>query len=84
LLRQFAAEQLTARPDEHAAMEGRHSAFYCAFVEQRGRRLARHEPQQAAAEIRTEINNVRPAWAWAATHARADDLDRSLYGLWQF
>ncbi len=84
LLRQFAAEQLTARPDEHAAMEGRHSAFYCAFVEQRGSRLARHEPQQAAAEIRTEINNVRPAWAWAATHARADDLDRSLYGLWQF
>jgi len=53
-------------------------------VAQRELRLARHEPQQAAAEIRTEIDNIRQAWAWAAANARGDDLDRSLYGLWQF
>ena len=84
LLRQFGAEQLAARPDAYAALEERHSAFYCAFVQQRGSRLARHDPQHAAAEIRIEINNVRQAWAWAAANARAADLDRSLYGLWQF
>jgi predicted ATPase/DNA-binding SARP family transcriptional activator len=84
LLRQYAFEQLHAAPDEHTTIEGRHSAFYLSFVEQRAMRLARHEPQQAAAEIRTEIDNVRQAWAWAAANTRADDLDRSLYGLWQF
>src|SRR5215212_3353247 len=84
LLRQFAAKLLVATLDEQATVEERHSTFYLAFVAQREMRLARHEPQQAAAEIRTEIDNVRQAWAWAAAKARADDLDRSLYGLWQF
>jgi predicted ATPase len=84
LLRQFADEQLTTAPEERAAVEGRHSSFYLAFVAQREMRLARHEPQQAAAEIRTEIDNVRQAWAWAARERRLEDLDRSAGSLWQF
>ena len=84
MLRQFAAEQLDTVADEHEVVGERHSEFYLNFVAERERRLARNEPREAAAEIRGEIDNVRQAWAWAAAKARADDLDRSLYGLWQF
>jgi predicted ATPase/DNA-binding SARP family transcriptional activator len=84
LLRQFAAEQLAALPEEQTTIQERHSSFYLAFVAQRELRLARHEPQEAAAEIRGEIDNVRQAWAWAARERRLEDLDRSAGGLWQF
>ena len=47
LLRQFAAEQLDAAPDERAALEARHSDYYLNFVQERERRLARNEPQSS-------------------------------------
>jgi predicted ATPase/DNA-binding SARP family transcriptional activator len=84
LLRQFAAEQLAAQPGEQAAIEERHSTFYLAFVEEREQRLARREPQEAAAEIRIEIDNVRQAWAWAVRERRLEGIERGAGGLWQF
>jgi len=84
LLRQFAAEQLDTAPDERVVLEARHSDYYLNFVQERERRLARNEPSQAAEEIRGEIDNVRQAWAWAATQTHISELARSVYGLWQF
>jgi len=83
LLRQFAAERLEAAPADHAALQARHSAFYLAFVAARERRLARDEPREAAAEIQGELDNIRQAWTWAATHAEGAALERAAYGWWQ-
>jgi DNA-binding SARP family transcriptional activator/predicted ATPase len=82
LVRQFAARQLTA--DELAAVEAQHSHFYLTYVAMREQRMARHEPRQAAAEIQSEIDNVRQAWGWAARQQILHDLDASAFTLWQF
>jgi predicted ATPase/WD40 repeat protein/DNA-binding SARP family transcriptional activator len=84
LLRQFAAEQLAAAPDEGTTVAGQHSAFYLAFVTARERGLARNKPREAAAAIQAEIDNVRQAWAWAARQACMGELNGSAYSLWQF
>jgi tetratricopeptide (TPR) repeat protein len=65
-------------------VQARHSDYYLNFVQERERRLTRNEPRQATAEIRDELDNVRQAWAWAATHVRLDQLDRAAHGLGQF
>lgn len=69
LLRQFGAEQLAALPEEAAAVEARHSAYYLTWLAEREWQLARHEPRQAAAEIQKELDNIRGAWAHATTTA---------------
>ncbi len=82
LVRQFAAQQLDAA--ELAAVEAQHSHFYLAYVAAREQRMARHEPQQAAAEIQRELDNVRQAWLWAVRQQALRDLDASAFTLWQF
>jgi predicted ATPase len=84
LLRQFAAAHLDAAPDERAAVEARHSEFYLAFVAAREKRLARNEPQEAAAEIRSEIDNVRQAWTWGAAQTGGSGLDTCAFALAQY
>lgn len=82
LVRQFAARQLTT--DELAAVEAQHSQFYLTYVAMREQRMARHDPHQTAAEIQSEIDNVRQAWGWAARQQILPDLDASAFTLWQF
>jgi len=81
LLRQFAAEQLAAQPDEQRAAAARHSSFYLAFAAARERRLARNEPKEAASEIYAEIDNVRQAWLWAVHQGAWSDLNVGAYAL---
>lgn len=83
LLRQFGAEALEAVPADRGALHARHSAFYLEFVAVREQRLARDDPREAAAEIRGELDNIRQAWTWAATHAEGAALERAAYGWWQ-
>jgi DNA-binding SARP family transcriptional activator/predicted ATPase len=66
LVRQFAAEKLETFPALVGVSE-RHSAHYLAFVGERATALGGDEPQQAIAEIQTEIANVRQAWQWAVS-----------------
>ncbi|MCL4860685.1 MAG: AAA family ATPase [Caldilineaceae bacterium] len=90
LLRQFAAEQLRNTPAEATAVAARHSLYYLDFVAGREKGLTRHNARQAADEIQGEINNIRQAWMWAATHQVMGDaqliaaLGRAAYGLWKF
>ncbi len=83
LLRQFAAQQLTAA-DERTAVEARHGTYYLGFVAARGRRLGRDQPREAAAEIQAEIDNVHQAWNWAVAETRTTELAQAAYGWWQF
>jgi len=82
LVRQFAAQQLRAA--ELTAAEAEHSHFYLACVAAHEQRMARHELQQAAAELQSEIDNIRQAWMWAARQQVLHDLDSSAFALWQF
>ncbi len=84
LVRQFAAEQLDSVPDESAQVAARHGEYYLSFLAARETRLARDEPREAAAELASEIDNVRQAWTWAVRHSRLHELDRAGYGMWLF
>ena len=82
-LRQFAAEQLELA-EEHSAVMARHSHFYLAFLAARERRIARDEPREVITELQDEIDNIRQAWAWAADHAQAGDIELSAFCFAQF
>lgn len=84
LLRQFGAEQLDASPEERATVEEHHSAYYLTFLAEREWRLARQEPQQAAAEIQPELDNIRRAWAHAAANANIPLLASSANALMRY
>jgi predicted ATPase/tetratricopeptide (TPR) repeat protein len=84
LLRQFGAEQLDLSPDERAGVEERHCAYYLTFVARRQTALDGSEPQQAAAQIHPEIDNIKQAWMSAVHYGRLTRLDDSAIGLWRF
>ena len=81
LLRQLAAEQLAGDNAEYEAAGTRHSDFYLAFVAARESRLTRAEPRETAAEIQTEIDNIRQAWAWAVQRGNLRRLEPAAWTL---
>jgi predicted ATPase/DNA-binding SARP family transcriptional activator len=80
LLRQFAREQLDLAPDR-GEVEQRHSRFYLGFVADREHAIFRADPVRASNEILHELDNIRQAWRWAATHRHMPDLERSACSL---
>jgi predicted ATPase/DNA-binding CsgD family transcriptional regulator/transcriptional regulator with XRE-family HTH domain len=74
LLRQYAAAQLEADPQEAANARDQHCAYYAAWVN--SRKLALQSPQQhiAVAEIMTEIDNLRAAWQHAVERRQVEPL----------
>lgn len=84
LLGQYAAEKLAAAPETQAAMCDRHCAYYLAFLRRHGTDLTTTGAAQALLAIKTEIENVRMAWCWAAAHTRLDEIERSLKSLARF
>jgi predicted ATPase/transcriptional regulator with XRE-family HTH domain len=84
LLRQYAAEQLAAAPDDEARTCDRHAVYFCAFVERHAAALFGFEQQSAQAALDAERENVRAAWAWAASRGRADLLARAADGAGYF
>jgi tetratricopeptide (TPR) repeat protein len=84
LLRQFAAEKLREMPQEETAVHNRHCEYYTAFLQAQEAYLKRGRQQQALAEIREEIDNVRTGWSWAIAHVKLDQIDASLESLYRF
>lgn len=84
LLRQFAGEQLAARPDEDAATRTRHSRFYLQFLAQYNEMLFSRQQQRALAEIAEEIDNIRMAWEWAFAQGDPDHLEQAIEPLYRF
>ena len=79
LVRQRAAGQLAARPDEAALAAARHAAYYADFARRRTDALYRE--LEAADAFRADFANLRAAWDWAADHARLDLLESLREGL---
>jgi predicted ATPase/transcriptional regulator with XRE-family HTH domain len=77
VIRQYADGQLREQADELAAACGRHAVFYLRLVAEREQRLKGAEQALAVAELNAEIDNIRAAWKWAATHGPLDELERA-------
>jgi predicted ATPase/DNA-binding XRE family transcriptional regulator len=77
IIRQYADERLQEHQDELAATRGRHAAYCLQLVGEREQRIKGPEQAAATAEITAEIDNIRAAWPWAATHCQLDELERA-------
>jgi DNA-binding SARP family transcriptional activator len=73
LVRQFAGEKLAASPAP-LEVSDRHGTYYLTFAGERAEVLTGEGPQQAAAEMRAEIANVRQAWSWAMGRIEVDEV----------
>ena len=81
LLRQFAAQQVTADPTELAALAQRHGHFYLAFVTDRQERLMGREPRSAVGELQADLDNIRQAWQWAVAQGESQMLGQCTLGI---
>jgi DNA-binding SARP family transcriptional activator/predicted ATPase/Tfp pilus assembly protein PilF len=84
VLRQFAAERLTAAPAEAYALHETHCTWYLAILAERETRLKSAEQTRAIAEIAAEYANVRAAWQWAGAHQRLDAVAAAIRPFWLF
>jgi len=84
LIRQFAVEKLRERADEFAATRRHHATHYLHFSAEREHRLHGPAQMEAMAEIRTELENIRVAWSWAAANGMYDELDAAAQTLHWF
>ncbi len=84
LLRQFAAEKLTAIPEESEQVQDRHSDYYLTFLQQGAEELKGSGEQNALDAISLDIGNVRAAWRGAIARKNLAALGRSADGLLLF
>jgi predicted ATPase/DNA-binding SARP family transcriptional activator len=77
LLRHFALEKLSHKPELENGAKQRHSAFFLAYVGGRAERLHGAEPHRALEEIGADLDNVRQAWDWAVENGRTPSLHES-------
>ncbi len=83
LLRQFALDQLTpATPLQ--ALQARHAAYYCAFLQQRTAHLRGGGQLVALREIDHELENIRLAWEWALSTNALELIGQASEGLFLF
>lgn len=82
LLRQYAASQLQAEPDEERKVHFRHSAYYLSLLEARKPVLQSRRQRDALAELSPETDNIRAAWNEAVSNRRLDLIRRAAWSLW--
>jgi hypothetical protein len=70
LVRQYAAAQLAANPDEHAAARARHSGYFLTLLQRRERDMKGTLQKAVLAELVVEADNLRPAWTGRSSRAR--------------
>ena len=81
LLRQFGVEKLAEDGEEEMVVRDRHSAHYCAFLQQQWKALKGQHLQTAATTIRADLDNCRVAWEWAVKRRDIGQLAQALDGL---
>lgn len=84
LMRQYGAEQLAAHPTEQTAVQQEHCHHYTGFLEARRPSLADSLAKPALAELDREVENIRAAWEWVATHGEIATITAYLEGLWRY
>jgi len=79
LVRQYIAEHLASDPQEEVVTLDRHCNYYATVIQNWETPMKGAGQQGAVAELSAEIDNVRLAWQWAATHRKTADLQRMLH-----
>lgn len=62
LLRQYAVEQLEARPVEAMETRERHAQYYAQFLRESNRHYKQHQDPASLAQIKAEADNIRLGW----------------------
>jgi predicted ATPase/DNA-binding SARP family transcriptional activator len=73
LLHRYALEKLAERPDEQAASQEKHGAYYCRLLCQREKLAVGPKAAQAFEE---DLENIHAAWTWATSGPRVKELKR--------
>ena len=84
LLRQYGAEKLTTDTINEQAVQARHSAYFCHYLNERESDWFGARQQDVVMEVQEEIDNIQRAWLWAATHGAVDLLAQGLESLCRF
>ncbi len=84
VLHQYAAEKLAAQPELAGATHARHAQTYLALVAAEEATLQGAAMAAAVARLRRELDNIRAAWQWAATHGNVAALAESAHGLLRY
>jgi tetratricopeptide (TPR) repeat protein len=80
LVRQYAAAHLEASPEEETAARERHASYFLTLVQRRENDLKRARHKAVIDELVVEMDNLRLAWDWAATHDRLAELSGAVRG----
>ena len=79
LIRQFAAEHFSERPEEErTATRARHGSYYLRFASQADGRLRSSAQRETLAELTAEMDNFRSAWDWAVTHGEFALIEQTM------
>jgi predicted ATPase/class 3 adenylate cyclase len=84
LLRQYAAERLTAEQAELADARESHARFYVGMLAERADALLGEHMMDARDELRVEVDNLRAAAEWAVVQWSEDDARAVLSSLQAF
>src|SRR5947209_17499510 len=81
LIRQYAAVKLQELAEEQVVVCDRHCHYFTDMLFQREEHLRGKRQDEALAEIRAEMENVRFAWHWAVIHRRLPAIQRAQQSL---
>lgn len=81
LLRQYGLEQLTADPQEAAAVRGRHRDYFADFLQVTSEGLFGGAQVEALDRIQAELDNVRAAWQLAVAEKDGVTIHKMEHGL---
>jgi predicted ATPase/DNA-binding XRE family transcriptional regulator len=77
LVRQYALDQLGDDAGEHGQTRSRHSQYYAHLHQRRDAAFKGPDQVAVAAELATELANIRLAWEWASTHRLVAELSQA-------
>jgi predicted ATPase/DNA-binding CsgD family transcriptional regulator len=81
LLRQYGTEKLTQNYAAFKAACDSHSAFYCAYLQDRESELKTEQRLIILAQLKTELDNIHTAWNWAIHQGQMDRLEQAMESL---
>jgi predicted ATPase len=84
LIRQYAAAQLQANPQEEARTRTRFSDYHAARFVHWEWQLKSRSQHETLEDMGREIDNLRQAWEWLVAQQQIASILRSLHSLWQF
>lgn len=84
LLRQYAADKLSASPQKRVETEIKHARYFAAFLGRHRERLRKARGKDDFNALASEIENARRAWQLAVAHDSASLVEQGLESLYLF